>query len=166
MRSPCCLCIRPLVFLMPEPVFMKLGMYIMPPEPISTAYFINPTHQPVYLYVYPRVSLLGNGSVNTFPRQPRIVGGVVFYAARVVSKESRPSVLNRTYCFFLHFLFIVFHAGSLRPRLSFSQHLSSPTSTFSPTLPLTEMSTRNLPGDKGRPARKADNLTAICEPTV
>jgi hypothetical protein len=25
---------------------------------------------------------------------------------------------------------------------------------------LTEMSTRNLPGDKRRPARKADNLTA------
>jgi hypothetical protein len=32
-----------------------------------------------------------------------------------------------------------------------------------PTQPLTEMSTRNLPRDKGRPARKADNLTAICE---
>jgi hypothetical protein len=32
--------------------------------------------------------------------------------------------------------------------------------------PLTEMSTRNLPGFKGLPARKADNLTAICEPTV
>jgi hypothetical protein len=31
------------------------------------------------------------------------------------------------------------------------------------TQPLTERSTRNLPGDKGRPARKADNLTAICE---
>jgi hypothetical protein len=30
--------------------------------------------------------------------------------------------------------------------------------------PLTEMSTRNLPGSKGRPARLADNLTAICEP--
>jgi hypothetical protein len=28
------------------------------------------------------------------------------------------------------------------------------------------MSTRNLPGPKGRPARKADNLTAICEPIV
>jgi hypothetical protein len=28
--------------------------------------------------------------------------------------------------------------------------------------PLIEMSTRNLPGYKGRPARKADNLTAIC----
>jgi hypothetical protein len=34
------------------------------------------------------------------------------------------------------------------------------------TQPLTEMSTRNLPGGKGRPARKADNLTAISEPTV
>jgi hypothetical protein len=33
------------------------------------------------------------------------------------------------------------------------------------TQPLTEMSTRNLPGGKGRPARK-DNLTTICEPTV
>jgi hypothetical protein len=31
---------------------------------------------------------------------------------------------------------------------------------------LTEMSTRNLTGGKGRPARKADNLTAIFEPTV
>jgi hypothetical protein len=29
---------------------------------------------------------------------------------------------------------------------------------------LTEMSIRNLPGGKGRPASKADNLTAICEP--
>jgi hypothetical protein len=32
------------------------------------------------------------------------------------------------------------------------------------TEPLTEMSTRNLPVGKERPARKADNLTAICEP--
>jgi hypothetical protein len=31
---------------------------------------------------------------------------------------------------------------------------------------LTEMSTRNPPGAKGRPARKADNLTAISEPIV
>jgi hypothetical protein len=31
---------------------------------------------------------------------------------------------------------------------------------------LTEMSTRNLPGGKGRSARKADNLTAICEQIV
>jgi hypothetical protein len=34
------------------------------------------------------------------------------------------------------------------------------------TQPLTEMSTMNLPGGKGRPVRKADNLTAICEPIV
>jgi hypothetical protein len=30
----------------------------------------------------------------------------------------------------------------------------------------TEMSTRNLPEAKGLPAREADNLTAIYEPTV
>jgi hypothetical protein len=32
--------------------------------------------------------------------------------------------------------------------------------------PLTEMSTRNFPMGKGQPAHKADDLTAICEPTV
>jgi hypothetical protein len=34
------------------------------------------------------------------------------------------------------------------------------------TQPLTEMSTRNLPGGKSLPALKADNFTAICEPIV
>jgi hypothetical protein len=34
------------------------------------------------------------------------------------------------------------------------------------TQPLIEMSTRNLPGDKGQPVRGVDNLTAICEPSV
>jgi hypothetical protein len=34
------------------------------------------------------------------------------------------------------------------------------------TQPLTEMSTRNVPGGSGRPAREADNLTTICEPIV
>jgi hypothetical protein len=42
-------------FPMPEPIFIKLGMYIMAPEPISTAYFINPSHQRVCLYVYPPI---------------------------------------------------------------------------------------------------------------
>jgi hypothetical protein len=32
------------------------------------------------------------------------------------------------------------------------------------TQPLTEMNTRIFPGGKGRPARKAGNLTAIFEP--
>jgi hypothetical protein len=34
------------------------------------------------------------------------------------------------------------------------------------TQPLIEMSTRNLPGSKWRPARKADDLIAICEPVI
>jgi hypothetical protein len=34
------------------------------------------------------------------------------------------------------------------------------------TQPLTEMSTRKIPGGKARPTRKADNLIAICEPIV
>jgi hypothetical protein len=43
---------------------------------------------------------------------------------------------------------------------------SSLTMALGSTQPLTEMSTRNLPGGKGRPAREADNLIAICEPIV
>jgi hypothetical protein len=34
------------------------------------------------------------------------------------------------------------------------------------TQPLIKMSTKNLPGAEGRPARRADNLNAICEPIV
>jgi hypothetical protein len=34
------------------------------------------------------------------------------------------------------------------------------------TQPLTEMSTSNLLGGIGRPTRKTDNLTAICEPII
>jgi hypothetical protein len=34
------------------------------------------------------------------------------------------------------------------------------------TKPLTEMSIRNLGGGKKRPARRADNLAAICETNV
>jgi hypothetical protein len=34
------------------------------------------------------------------------------------------------------------------------------------TQPLTEMSTRNLPQGNGRPARKVENLTTICEQIV
>jgi hypothetical protein len=34
------------------------------------------------------------------------------------------------------------------------------------TQALTEMSTRNIPGGNVRPAPKADNLTAICEPII
>jgi hypothetical protein len=43
---------------------------------------------------------------------------------------------------------------------------SSRTMAPGSTQPLTEMSTRNLSGGEGRPARGADNLTAVCEPIV
>jgi hypothetical protein len=43
---------------------------------------------------------------------------------------------------------------------------SSRTMALGSTQPLTEMSTRNLPGGKKRPAGRADNLAAICEPNV
>jgi hypothetical protein len=38
------------------------------------------------------------------------------------------------------------------------------TMALGSTQPLTEISTRNLPGGKGLSARRADNLTAIREP--
>jgi hypothetical protein len=43
---------------------------------------------------------------------------------------------------------------------------SSRTMVLVSAQPQTEMSTRNFPGGKRRPARKADNLTATCEPNV
>jgi hypothetical protein len=53
------LCI-PNNFWVPQPISMKLGMYIMAPEPISTAYFITPITLCVHLCT--ALSLLGNGS--------------------------------------------------------------------------------------------------------
>jgi hypothetical protein len=75
---------------MPEPIFMKLGMYIMALEPLSMTYFINFSHQSVCLYVYVARQRFGK-NVTTEKIQDnnrRIVGRVVFYAVRVVSKES------------------------------------------------------------------------------
>jgi hypothetical protein len=53
---------------MPEPVFMKYGLYIKAPQTISAAYFINPSHPSMCLHMYPQLSLLGNGSVKFIPR--------------------------------------------------------------------------------------------------
>jgi hypothetical protein len=66
------------------------------------------------------LSLIGDGSVNTFPRKGGIVGGVVFYAVRVVSKKSRQLVLTRTY-----YLILTYHLRPDRP--SDFIPLSSPT---------------------------------------
>jgi hypothetical protein len=45
----------PINFRMTEPIFMIHGVYeyIMASEPISTAYIIFPSLQPLCLYVYP-----------------------------------------------------------------------------------------------------------------
>jgi hypothetical protein len=45
--------VYPLINLsMAETNFMKLGMYIMAPQPISVAYFIDPFHQSLCPYLY------------------------------------------------------------------------------------------------------------------
>jgi hypothetical protein len=45
-------------------------------------------------------------------------------------------------------------------------NLSRRTMALETSQPPTEMSTRDLPGGKGRQAHKADNYIAICELTV
>jgi hypothetical protein len=76
-------------------------MYIMAPEPISTAYFINASHRSVCLYMYPihvARQRLGRKRYrnNGYTRNNRkIVGRVIFYAVRFVSKEIRRLVLPR-----------------------------------------------------------------------
>jgi hypothetical protein len=43
---------------------------------------------------------------------------------------------------------------------------SSPIMALESAQTLTETKTRNLPGGKVQPARKADNFTAICKPII
>jgi hypothetical protein len=53
--------------------------------------------------------------------------------------------------------------------MDFFQFLPNPSSgtmALGSAQPLTEVSTWNVAGGKGRPARNADNLTAIYEPIV
>jgi hypothetical protein len=82
----------PINFWIPEQIFMKLGMYVMAPEPISTAHLIILSHQSVCLYAYPRISLLRSGSVDIVPMVTNtcnnrwIVGDVVFYVVRLLSQ--------------------------------------------------------------------------------
>jgi hypothetical protein len=59
-------------------------------------------------------------------------------------------------------------AGSIPDEVIGFFNLPNPsgrTMALGSTEPLTEMSTRNLPGGKRRPARKAE-LTAICDSIV
>jgi hypothetical protein len=76
-------------------------MHVMAPELISTAYFINPSHQSVCLYVYPstfaRQGLSKNVTAATNTRNNRIFGRIIFCVVHI-SKESRQLVLPRTSC--------------------------------------------------------------------
>jgi hypothetical protein len=120
MRSTCCLCVceSPLInFWKPEQIFMKLGMYIVAPEPISTAYFLNPSHQSVSVSLLP---LPGKGSVKcilAFPARQQLdkknVNAATNTHATVEllnasfsmrsgsSKESTRLVLPRNSCLFI-----------------------------------------------------------------
>jgi hypothetical protein len=75
----------------------QLGKHV--PRAINT--FHNKTYcwtrVSVGLSVY-LLSLPGNNSVKTSAQQRKFFAGVIFYAVRVVSKESRPLVLLRTSC--------------------------------------------------------------------
>jgi hypothetical protein len=99
MRSPCCqcICVSPSIikFWMPEPIFLKIGMYdVIAPEPISIAYFINPSSQSLCLYVYPyrcyATAKWKHYRGNRYTRK----------SISVVSKESRRLVLPRTSCLY------------------------------------------------------------------
>jgi hypothetical protein len=68
-----------------------------------------------------------------------------------------------------HYATIRKFAGSIPDEvIGFFNYSNRSSRTMAPgsNRPLTEMCTRNVPGGKGWPARKADKLTAICEPNV
>jgi hypothetical protein len=62
----------PLKFRIPEPVFMKPGIYIMASVPIWTAYFINTSHQSVCLGAYDARQLLGKNVTAAMNTRPTI----------------------------------------------------------------------------------------------
>jgi hypothetical protein len=109
MRSPCslCLCV-PMrlcirVFAYPPYQLLSAGnlvMYITTRKPISTAFFMNPSHQSVCLYVHlPIVATQWlDENVPVATNTQAIRERVVFYAVRVLSKETRRLVLHRTSC--------------------------------------------------------------------
>jgi hypothetical protein len=78
---------------------MKPGMYAMARETISTAYFINPSHQSVYLPTFAKQRLGKNVTAATNTHNNIIIVGLVLCAVRFVSKESRRLDLPRTLVF-------------------------------------------------------------------
>jgi hypothetical protein len=88
-----CVCVSPLTnFWMAELIFMKFGIYIVGPEPTSTAYIVSPSHHYVSIYIYIPLSLVGNCSVkcyrgNEYTRNNGTVVRVVYM--RSVSYQSK-----------------------------------------------------------------------------
>jgi hypothetical protein len=76
---------------------MKPGMHIIEPEPISTAYFINPSHKSVCLHMYPtivaRQRLRKNVTAATIEE---FLDFSFSMRSRVESNASRRLVLPRT----------------------------------------------------------------------
>jgi hypothetical protein len=73
-------CENPRNFWMPEPIFIKLSMYIMAPEPISMVYLTNPFHQSVCVCIPPIVARQRLGkqvSAATNTRNNKIIVGRV-----------------------------------------------------------------------------------------
>jgi hypothetical protein len=97
-----CLWILPPLFKfwIPEPIFMKLGTCA-----IWTAYFTNPSHQSVCLYVYPPIVARQRLGKHV-PAELRIVWHVVLYGVRVVTKEKQAIISSQNVFLFNCGLFI------------------------------------------------------------
>jgi hypothetical protein len=95
---------------MPQPIFVKLGMYVMAHEHSSIVYFMNPSHQSVCLYMYPRIvarQRLGkNFTAET--NKNTTIGELldVSFSVRFVRKQL---VLPRTSCIKTRLRFIIYY---------------------------------------------------------
>jgi hypothetical protein len=91
---------------------------------------------------------------------------------RIFARESiqhSHSYMNKIYVYIGHYTTSRKVAGSIPVEFIGFFNLPNPSGlsmSLRSSKPVTEMSTRNLLGGKGLQARKADNLTAICEPMV
>jgi hypothetical protein len=83
---------------------IKLGAFAMAPEPISTVYFINPSHQSVSCVCCRATAQKRRHHSNKYTRSNRrIVGRVVFCTIHVVSKVSRQLVIPKNFVFNIRF---------------------------------------------------------------
>jgi hypothetical protein len=100
--EPVCLCIPPIIVRQMLDKMSLLGngpANMFPPQNNARNNKIIVGRVCLWVCLLIPLSLLRNGSVKTFPRQGRIVGGVVFYEVCIVSKESgRLGLPERSVC--------------------------------------------------------------------